>query len=603
MSRKSTIGFLPLEASSRKVIDTGKTVEIEGKEYPDYISMGLAYAELVALEKIPSCRYMVLAAQRFLDMYKQANSGEGEYYWSIEHAIEPCAFLESLTHIKGVLAKKPFILQPWQIWIVIAIYGFRWRDNGFRVVTVVNLEITRKSGKSLLAAGIALYELGPNANIGDDLYIIAPTEAQATKVLEPMSKMVEYNPPLKAHYNIQVLKKKLTFELTESYAVMLSSKGEHQDGHDPKVIIADEFHTIPASIYKVMKSSQGARPESLFWGMGSAGYRTYGIAWDERNEAIEVLEGKKVRLDLFVVIYTIDPKDMGNWKSERVIRKANPNYGISLDKRKIKQEIEGIYSTPTLKNEVLRTRFNIWGMGASKLFDRDRWEECFKDIPASKLENVDCYLGVDLATRNDMVCWVLEFEIDGIPHFIAKHYVPEEGLWNEDEDVRDIYRDWHAKGYLKFTPGSYHTYDEIEHDILEAVNKFKVKVIAIDDREANALAGSLKKKVSKNTYVDYFRKVTAKYSEPTKDLIARVSGKTKGVSHDGNPILSWNVENVIGEFNTAEMVLPKKISPHSNMKIDGFDGMVMCHAGFMGHIDIEEPKKPNPMAERGVRQL
>lgn len=100
-----------------------------------------------------------------------------------------------------------------------------------------------------------------------------------------------------------------------------------------------------------------------------------------------------------------------------------------------------------------------------------------------------------------------------------------------------------------------------------------------------------------------FRKNVTNYSEPTKDIQARAVGVNKGVGNDGNPVLTWNVENTIGGWNTSEMVLPKKISEHSNMKIDGFDGMVMAHACAMEQIDMSKVHKPNPMAERGVRVL
>lgn len=585
---------------SRSELENGATVTIEGVEYPDYVSIGVGYATLIAEERIPACRYLILAAKRFLEMYEVAQSGKGPYYWSNEHAIEPCAFIETLHHVKGVLAKQNIRLEAWQIWILIAIYGFRWSDTGDRVVTIAQLEITRKQGKSLIAAGIGLYELGPNAHFGDDLYIIAPTEALAQKVLEPMRKMVQYNAQLKEFYGIVPLKERVDVGLTESYAVTLSSMGNKQDGHDPKVVIADEFHSLPASIFRVMKSAQGARPESLFLEIGSAGYNTFGVGWEERNISIEVLEGKRNRPEWFAAIWTIDPEDFGNWRNERVIRKANPNFGVSTPKRKVLQEIEDIYSTPVSKAETLRTRFNVWGLGESKLIGRDQWEAC--SDPSLKLYHFAgerCWIGVDLATRNDMVCWVAEFDLpDGRVAFFARHYVPEHGPWREDEEICAMYEAWHEQGWLTFTPGSYHTYDELERDLLELCDVHDVELIAVDDREANALLGSLAKQ---GKPVISHRKNATNYSEPTKDIVARAVGKNKGLVHDGNPVLAWNVENVIGARNTADLILPKKVSEHSNMKIDGFDGMCMAHACYLQQVDSKKIVRPNPMAERGMR--
>jgi phage terminase large subunit-like protein len=588
-------------SGSRKELNSSATLKIEGKAYPHYVAMGVGYARLIADEVVPACRYLMLAAKRFLDMYEEAKTGKGDIYWSNEHAVEPCAFIESLTHVKGVLAKQNIELEGWQIWIVIAIYGFRWTDTGDRVVTIAQLEITRKQGKSLLAAGLALYELGPNAHIGDDLYVIAPTAALALKVLEPMRKMVEYNPPLKEFYGIVALTERIDVGETESYAVILASAGKKQDGHDPKVVIADEFHSLPASIFNVMKSSQGARPESLFLEIGSAGYNAFGVGWDERNMAIEVLEGKRSRPELFVAIYTIDPEDFGNWRSERVIKKANPNFGISTPKRKVLQEIEEIYTNPRNKNEVLRTRFNIWGLGESKLISKDAWDACeISALTLAAFRGHRCWIGVDLASRNDMIVLVILFEFDGFIVPFAKHYVPEHGPWREDDEIRDIYEAWHESEHLTFTPGSFHSYDELKADLLELCNNHDVEAIIVDDREANELMSFLTKK---NKPVFSYRKNAPNFSDPTKDIVARVVGKNKGLAHSGNPVLGWNVDNVIGGYNTAELVLPKKISPHSNMKIDGFDALVQADVGRMELHKQEEPEGPNPMAERGVRIL
>lgn len=584
----------------RRFLDTGATVTIEGVTYSDYVAIGLAYARLVDDGKIPACRYIKLAVGRFLQMYRDALTGEAEFYWSTEHAVEPCAFIERLTHIKGDMAKQRITLEPWQIWVLIAIYGFRWSDTGKRVVTIVMLEVPRKNGKSLFSAGIGLYEATANAFAGDDVYIIAPTQAQADKVLEPMVKMVGNDPDLSNYYQIATTQAQINIGLTDSYVKTLSSNGKHQDGHDPKVVIADEFHKLPPAIFTVMKSSQGARSESLFIEIGSAGTDVFGVGWDERNRCIDILEGKKHDLNIFAAIYTIDNDDFGNWRSERVIRKANPNFEVSLDRRKVFQEVDEIFTNARNKNETLRTRFNVWGLGESKLIGHDAWMECAIATKISDFHGQDCWIGVDLASRNDMVTYAMEFLKDGVPYFFARHFVPSMGPWREDEEVRDIYQQWADAGHLVLTDGSHHSYDDIIAEIVGLSGKFNIKACVVDDQEANTLMAALTKR---GVTTVAMRKNASNYSAPTKDLMARANGKIKAVHHDGNPVLAWNVENVIGGYNTAEMILPKKVDPHSNMKIDGFDCMVMAHAVVLEQVDLSSIKKPNPMAVRGVRQI
>lgn len=598
---KSKVAKFKTMDGSRDELWDGSVLTFEGHEYPDYVQIATAYATVIHLEQVPACRYLRLAAKRFLDMLEEAKKSKSDYYFSPIHAVEPCAFIETLTHVKGQLAQEKIRLEAWQIWVLVAIYGFRRSDTGDRLVRIAQLEITRKQGKSLLAAGIGIYELGPNAYIGDDLYIIAPTSDLATKVLEPMQKMAEFNPALQEFYGITWTKDKLDVNKTKSYAVILPANGKKQDGHDPKVVIADEFHSLPADIFKVMKSSQGARPEALYLEIGSAGYNTFGVGWDERNAAIEVLEGKRHRPSLFCAIWTIDPPDFGRWTDERVIKKCNPNFGVSTPRHVIMEEIDEIKTTPRNKNEVLRTRFNVWGLGEAKLISQDQWAACeVRGMKINDFKGEKVWIGADLATRNDMICFASEFDFGDRVFFFAKHYVPEIGPWREDEEVRDLYESWHKDGWLTYTPGSHHSYNEMYNDILAMRKDFKIEAIVIDDREANALLAAL---VKENLPAGTMRKNATNYSEPTKDITARAVGKRKGIAHNGNPILAWNVENVIGATNTSELILPKKISDHSNMKIDGFDAMVEAHTVFMGQMEAVKMTTPQPMAERGMRIL
>ena len=63
-------------------------------------------------------------------------------------------FEENLTHAKGELGGKAFILEPWQKGYISKLFGTK-RD-GVRQYRTSLLAIPRKNGKSTLCAGIAL---------------------------------------------------------------------------------------------------------------------------------------------------------------------------------------------------------------------------------------------------------------------------------------------------------------------------------------------------------------------------------------------------------------------------------------------------------------
>ena len=63
-------------------------------------------------------------------------------------------FQENLTHSKGELGGKPFILEPWQQDYIRRLFGTM--DGEARQYRTSLLAIPRKNGKSTLCAGIAL---------------------------------------------------------------------------------------------------------------------------------------------------------------------------------------------------------------------------------------------------------------------------------------------------------------------------------------------------------------------------------------------------------------------------------------------------------------
>jgi phage terminase large subunit-like protein len=63
-------------------------------------------------------------------------------------------FEENLTHAKGELGGKPFLLEPWQKAYISKLFGTM--NGNVRQFRTSLLAIPRKNGKSTLCAGIAL---------------------------------------------------------------------------------------------------------------------------------------------------------------------------------------------------------------------------------------------------------------------------------------------------------------------------------------------------------------------------------------------------------------------------------------------------------------
>ena len=60
------------------------------------------------------------------DLKRQENDHDFPYSFNEERMNHVCSFIENLHHWKGALARKHFILDPWQVFVVGNIFG--WED-------------------------------------------------------------------------------------------------------------------------------------------------------------------------------------------------------------------------------------------------------------------------------------------------------------------------------------------------------------------------------------------------------------------------------------------------------------------------------------------
>ena len=152
---------------------------------------GITYAAAVAKGEINACRNVRLACQRFLN---HLENKEWEYVFdpgAVNHFLQ---FTSLCRHVKGQWAGQPVNLEPFQILIICAIYGFRLkRDRSKRMVQDVIVYIPRKAGKSTLTALIALYELA-FGDAGAEVYTVATNRDQASIVFTTAKGFIETLP-------------------------------------------------------------------------------------------------------------------------------------------------------------------------------------------------------------------------------------------------------------------------------------------------------------------------------------------------------------------------------------------------------------------------
>lgn len=552
--------------------------------------MARIYAEEVATKRLPACRYVQWACRRYLDMLDKANSGKARYYFSTEWAVDVCDFAEKIPHLEGVWDDEFIVLEPCQCFWLIAIFGFRRKANGHRLVSHVYMEIPRKSGKSLIVAIITLYCFACEGEKGSQVYIGAPKDEQAEKVYGPIKAIVDREHELRDCFNLKTTLKKISKEEDHlAFIKKISSKAETEDGHNPHIVVMEELHAQQPELYEVMESGTGARANLLFLSIGTAGRLAAGVGWEERKKLIAVLQGLEPLDHWFGVIYTLDEEDYENeenlFKLE-MIQKANPMYGVSILPERVQEFMANSRGNQSKMIEVKRTRFNIWSGAAGDLINLNDWLACADEgLTAAHFAGEQAWIGADLSSKNDITAVVLMIPKDGRVYTFEEYFLPEETRALGKDTVGNMYRAWLETGHLTATLGQIVDYDFVEQTIRDWCEIYDVQAIVFDSYQSNQILSSLYKD---GLPAMQMQPGTKNISDPTKDLIAHI--EAKALVHKGNPVTEWMSQNVKGYYDLRDNVLPKKESKDSDYKIDGIAAMVLANAA---RLDAElEVKKP-----------
>jgi phage terminase large subunit-like protein len=157
------------------------------------------YARAVLKRRILAGELVRLACQRHLDDLK---SGPGRGLRFDKHsALHAINFFPLLQHSQGEWAGGPFILEPWQKFMVGSLFGWKREDGTRRFRTAYN-EVARKNGKSTLSAGVGLYLFDGDDEPGAQVFTAATKRDQARIVHSEAVRMVKASPALRSHIRV-----------------------------------------------------------------------------------------------------------------------------------------------------------------------------------------------------------------------------------------------------------------------------------------------------------------------------------------------------------------------------------------------------------------
>lgn len=559
-----------------------------------YVEAALAYARGVVAGEVPACKWVKLACQRQLDDLAREPSPDWPWEFDQARAERPCAFIELLPHIKGKWAREGRLirLEPWQCFIITAIFGWVHRETRLRRFLEAYEEEPRKNAKSTKGSGILLYMLTADGEHGAECYTAATTRDQARIVFDDAKAMAQRSPGLSTHLGLAILQHALTVAATASKAAPLAAEGSTLDGLNVHFALLDELHAHKTrAVYDVIDTARGAREQSLLWTITTAGTDRSGICYERRTHVTKILEGV-VRDDrVFGIIFTIDdgddPFDPKSWA------KANPNWGVSVMPDEMAAQARKAETMPSALSNFLTKRLNVWVSGESPWMDMLAWDRCsdpeLRD--PSVFAGAKAWIGLDLAQKRDFAAVSIAFERDVLVAGPDGVYAPRR-VWNVctrlylnelaiQESGNAHLSGWARQGYVQVTDGDITDFDVVAEDLRELCRIFDVQEIAFDPALSMYFAGKLIDEGLPMVEITQ----RALFFTPALIQVENLVHEKK-LRHDGNPVMTWMVSNLVvkvSKFN--ELRQPTKERPEN--KIDGPIAALMALGRALARSDEE----------------
>ncbi len=544
-------------------------------KYPAY-DQAERFAKQIIAGKIPSCKYVKLACQRHFDDLESSKKKDYPYKFDKAEAQRRIDFIELLPHTKGDWAFKRQLLtlEPWQKFGIAMTFGWKRKSDGMRRFRESYWEVNRKNGKSAIAAGVGLSCFVQDREFGAEVYSGATTEKQAWEVFRPARLMVKRTPLLAEAAGIEVNASNMNRPSDGArFEPIIGNPG---DGASPSCALIDEYHEHDSdNLYATMITGMGARKQPLMLIITTAGANIEGPCYDKRREVVQMLEGILPSDELFGWIWTIDEDD--DWKDPEVLAKANPNIGVSVYKEYLISQQQRAIKQPRFTNRFKTKHLGIWVTAKTGFFNMAQWEKLADPtLTIEQFEGQPCILSFDLARKLDMNSMSRIFwrDIDGKRHYYSvapKFWVPEETVFNGDnQKLADMYQKWVNLGLMYATDGAEVDYREILEEAKEASRINPVLSSPIDPFGATNLGHQLDDEgLEPITIVQNYTNM----SDPMKEIEAAIaSGR---FHHDGNPIMTWCMSNVIGKYLPGNDDVVRPIKQGNDNKIDGAVTLIM----------------------------
>lgn len=503
------------------------------------------------------------------------------------------------------LRGRPFLLEPWQKFIIYNLLGFFHKGTRLRKYKEAFIMLPRKNGKtpfvSALSWGLGLLE----RLSGAEIVIVGNQLKQALQSFDFLLYNIKQ---MGEEENFRILnnnqERSISGDLGDGYLKIeaLAGNSDRMDSLNTLIQILDELHLYKnASQYNTIRESGKAYRNSLCIGITTAGDNPNSFAYNRLKYCQKVLNQTAQDEQLFIFIAKADEDDNGDVDYTNPIEheKANPNYNVSVSAQELLNDAIEAQNDPQQRKSFLAKSLNVYTSAMKAYFNIEEFkksndkaekvlglEDLTLDEKLQRLAKLPIYWygGADLSKMHDLTASALYGSYKDIDIAIAHAYFPiVTAHLKADEDNIPLFG-WKDDGWLTMTNTPTVNYDDVVKWFVNMRKLgFKIKQVGFDIKFGQEFYLAMKNQrfniVEEPQYFSFksqgFRRIERK-------------AKNGQFYYLGNEAFEYCVENVHAIEKTDDMIKYEKIEDHS--RIDVFDATVFACMRMLNDMQLSEQK-------------
>lgn len=478
---------------------------------------------------------------------------------------------------------EPLRLMLWQKAFWEAIYSFRDKRTGFRLINEALLEIGRKNGKSTMLAGDNTADLFIGQG-GVNICCCSNDDRQAKFIWSECAGMrsrLDIKNEITSQNLVTIRNKLKNIEI-----IRLSSKTQNKDGFNFVKTTHDEAHDCKGDeIAEACKRSMSTHDETLYITTSTNGFLN-GLYFDKQLSYANAWLNGEIDNPHYLPFLFEQDDEAEVWSGDRNMwQKANPSLIYGVKKwGYIEQNIQKAQIDKESRMHLLTKDFNIKCSNAQAWLLREDYDYPQEVKSLEEFRGCVALGAVDLSDCGDLtVAKILIMRRDDPTKYIfTKYFIPESKL--DDKDNGAKYREWareinpaDGEPYIKTCKGNKIDQTEVADWIYSLSQRFEIwtYMTGYDRWHSDVFLLRMSKKEGYGLDAIPINQHPKEMSFPMKmverDLQARL------INYGENPVDKMCFANTSAKI-INDRIMPEKIEGQYQRKIDGTVCLIILYA-------------------------